>query len=1247
MNFYRMRRAVIHLGGLLLLMAPALGVRAQTVLGKHPSDIIVPGFLTQNNNADTLMSGLNKSHVLMTNLDFGIISSILDQVGGPLPVTRLGTNAVISPNTGTNWADFYGFKSALTLSNWNTRQLELPYHGTTINEALLMRTYQQLNPVTHAGPFKVLVTGDSKMSTDQSPFPMGTVSILGRYMQFGGSLGGFGNGASGNTFSTGVTGNPPDTNWYCTHYTIPPGGCLTNAFWTAYTGSLTRAPMTNADTVSIGVVTDPNYSSDLRAYVMTTWAGPLTQVGTINCQSARGFYGTNILYYGTYYTVITNADPVNPALVLWDNALINNGHTYQYFSFPAGGQMPALGWNTVDDVIFTNAIQFLSPSLVLAEDNNDLPSYLATNADHYLARWKSVLGTNADMVCISPTMQTNGDLHAMNNMFIRAACISNQVAYIDVGNEYPSNLLRDLGWYIDGVHINQWQYKIPATVWAEIFAQMKGIDFSNYRYFTGTDNAARKQAASAGIADNFGKLTISLPMSEGAGTNLLDVSGHGYNGYISPGTSTKYWYDGKFSYASGDLSNNIYGGVIAANPWEMKSGWTVCSWFMSTNKIDGSHLITPFSKGNSGSTNADFSCSFYSSANRLYIDLVSMQNGVWHDYATNFSTAITANDGNWHFIAMGNDGLNPFIFLDGIIYPLLPANGPCPNAGNIGIGRYTLTSDFRMYCPSLTTNELAKLYEKGRYVVTDSAGHINGNATGLTNFDKTAVLPSIATNLAFVTPEMFGAVGNGVANDTAAVQAAVTYSSRKNITLKCLKSYYLTDAIHFSSHTTIEGPYNNVEINGTSLVPATFLAYGTNAFDCFGVDSIRIIGCKIIGNTTSNLTTGTYAVRFGGSNPAAVPGFLELDHCTLAYFDYGLLITNADVIKINRCSIGNNHHNVYANATFLLDVEFNQTCVGGIIDGVPTAINLSCFDLGNGSGGKIQVNNCDFGNTSNSIINIHGGTVTFNSCNIEQAFPSVQPIVTVGDPGGYAAILEMNNCRIASSVMPAYVFTNALGINGTIVLRNTSAVGSSGYAIATSTSGPYQDHLYSFPSQQTVTNVAKGIAYYTKYHDPDAFTAPAYQQWTFSELTAGGGRTYNLTSGNNATGIYPTGSGLYLSMCAYNTSGTATSPTACYASTILNRVPEASKVLTTITFISPAWGTFLATMNYYENGKYVSNPGYYVSYASNVITSFTFTNSFSAGSLYSPTNVIRLVDIHATAVTNPVYFLTFETRQLQ
>lgn len=120
-----------------------------------------------------------------------------------------------------------------------------------------------------------------------------------------------------------------------------------------------------------------------------------------------------------------------------------------------------------------------------------------------------------------------------------------------------------------------------------------------------------------------------------------------------------------------------------------------------------------------------------------------------------------------------------------------------------------------MICTKPTDNEYEKYVEK-TYTITDNESHEIETFSGVSNvftYEKinlTATVPINISNyktLGYVTPEMFGAIGDGVIDDTAAIQKVLNYS---NVLLS--KNYLITSTIK------ITGGYKNINCIGSSII---------------------------------------------------------------------------------------------------------------------------------------------------------------------------------------------------------------------------------------------------------------------------------------------------------------------------------------------------------------------------------------------------------------------------------------------
>jgi hypothetical protein len=117
---------------------------------------------------------------------------------------------------------------------------------------------------------------------------------------------------------------------------------------------------------------------------------------------------------------------------------------------------------------------------------------------------------------------------------------------------------------------------------------------------------------------------------------------------------------------------------------------------------------------------------------------------------------------------------------------------------------------------------------------------------------------SLAERVNYLTPEMYGAKGDGVSDDTTALQNAINDACSKGIELRLSNKTYLTTApLILKNYLILSGNYINDEYSKGSIITNTT----TNMFKC-NLDSTtgtyKIIGVKLsgicfIGATTTKL----------------------------------------------------------------------------------------------------------------------------------------------------------------------------------------------------------------------------------------------------------------------------------------------------------------------------------------------------------------------------------------------------------
>jgi len=206
---------------------------------------------------------------------------------------------------------------------------------------------------------------------------------------------------------------------------------------------------------------------------------------------------------------------------------------------------------------------------------------------------------------------------------------------------------------------------------------------------------------------------------------------------------------------------------------------------------------------------------------------------------------------------------------------------------------------------------------------------LTGNPTAPTqaisdNTTKLSTTAYVNNALTYVTPEMFGAVGNGTTNDATALQATITYALANN------KAIYLT--------------YGKIYLTGTTLTTGSNLVIDGNGATLKTTSNISIISItgdynmiknvKFLGNSTGGAQTGIYCVGVVGLNTYRLSNTIQ--NC---FFDslaangiYGQYMIGSSTGSIHQGSmyIFNNTFKSCGNGIFL-DTRAEYCTLGGNI----------------------------------------------------------------------------------------------------------------------------------------------------------------------------------------------------------------------------------------------------------------------------------------------------------------------------
>lgn len=138
-----------------------------------------------------------------------------------------------------------------------------------------------------------------------------------------------------------------------------------------------------------------------------------------------------------------------------------------------------------------------------------------------------------------------------------------------------------------------------------------------------------------------------------------------------------------------------------------------------------------------------------------------------------------------------------------------------------------------------------------------------------------------------VMPEMFGAVGDGLTDDSVSIQTAIDYASTKNATLLLLKNYLITDTLdvkcNINGNGSIKWDGNNspvlevaklnyIYINGISIDGNHKASHGIlyPYYSSHIVEACAITNCKITGCITLDTNTNACGIQIASLNKSVV-----------------------------------------------------------------------------------------------------------------------------------------------------------------------------------------------------------------------------------------------------------------------------------------------------------------------------------------------------------------------------------------
>lgn len=875
---------------------------------------------------------------------------------------------------------------------------QLPVDGTSLYESKVHWFYNSMNPVVNYNAVAMMFIGDSAMNSGQSAIMSGIYNGVRKYMSWGGGLGDWdpmGGASEWTASSSGATwpGYPgsftPDTNWFSFYWTLTANGCLTNADW--WNGANGYVPHTNADTVTVIYLRGPYYGT-FDVYQMPSYqGGGALKLASINAYNAvYGGYVTNFTLPAltNIMCYVSNTSSSNNIIAMGAETI--HSHTVQFFNFSTGGQDPE-AWTNVNTNVFIPIMKALNPSIVLMEDRNDSPYTMALTYSNYLNFWSNAIPTN-DLVCLGTYQIYPGDQGYSTldllNAGIRSAAQGANRWYMDLRNLMPDPYtMTNLGWYIDGVHLKPTTIREGGEIWNELEKQLGGINLLDTNYFQGiiyNQYGSKSSSGGSQFTNLFNsQLLMYLPLDEGVGTTMGDVSGNGLNGYDHLGTGTN-WVTGKFGYAY-QFQSNVSDYLTVANSSyipTLMNGFTASCWFNSSNVPYATiNAIQLFVKYNTG-TDGTLIFQWYGTGIGLAgndTNCVVTLNVISNSLTTVVNKNITTPhicDGNWHFLALSYNNSYVFVQVDtNVCGSNYIGNYSITNSGQsliVGSGDVQyIMDDVRIYSPALTTNDLTYLYQTGSASYTQLPSGLSGINT---NTVKTVF-----------SPYEFGAYGDNIHDDTIPMENCFTAANLVpgstvwlNGNFKPGFSVNSVSIVTNEGMTIKDGKLNTSNTNIAILqllgnrYKLSYVEFGGPGYTSWGT------------NTSFGLMIGSNAYISPGFNIA--PQEIILEHIKMTNFYMGVYINNATELYAYNCQITACESNdIYITNNF--SGEFDH-CTFGNSDienpGTPdmgSLTNSIAIFVDNGAA-RVNIRNCDE-NFSGSFVKALAGAVVLEYDNIE------------------------------------------------------------------------------------------------------------------------------------------------------------------------------------------------------------------------------------------------------------------------
>ena len=220
----------------------------------------------------------------------------------------------------------------------------------------------------------------------------------------------------------------------------------------------------------------------------------------------------------------------------------------------------------------------------------------------------------------------------------------------------------------------------------------------------------------------------------------------------------------------------------------------------------------------------------------------------------------------------------------------------------------------------------------------NAASYGNASQISYTPAGTGAVNTNVQVKLReYVTFQDFGAVGDGIADDTAAVQAAITYASAQRLTIFAYGGFKITSTVNFPSNT------NGCTIQGQAK-QTYFKFTGTGAmFASVSTNSIVMRNLTLVGPNSNIAATG---LSLQTSDPTAGVYYCVFEDLTIEGFQYGMSIAGLCEPVFRKINIGLNKSGIFTGTpqqgTPLIGISIGATVLAAQFEGATIFATQRC-----------------------------------------------------------------------------------------------------------------------------------------------------------------------------------------------------------------------------------------------------------------------------------------------------------------